>query len=256
MIFDADLVACAGIVEHGDPDRFAACMALPLSARGKLFPLYALNVEIARAPWVTKEPAIAEIRLQWWSDVLEEIATGAVARRHEVVRPLSEILTPDMTQSLQGLIAARRQGIHGLKFEDEVRFREYLDATTGSLQWIAALALGADQGDEKRLRRVAFGVALANWFLAVPALERAGHHILPNEDREAIAELGRKGLASLCRQSQLSRPSRQSLLAGWRTRSILGAAIRHPARVKGGDLAHGKSVVWPGLLRATLTGRI
>ena len=84
MRFDADMTACAALVEKADPDRFAAVMAGPLAARLVLFPIYAFNVEVARAPWVTQEPMIAEMRLQWWRDALEEIAEGRAVRRHRV----------------------------------------------------------------------------------------------------------------------------------------------------------------------------
>ena len=80
-----DLTACARIVEKGDPARFKAVMAAPPKARDALFPLYAFNVEVARAPWVSAEPGIAEIRLHWWIDALGEIAAGGMVRRHEVV---------------------------------------------------------------------------------------------------------------------------------------------------------------------------
>ncbi len=50
---------CAERVEKGDPDRFAATMAAPPAARARLWPLYAVNLEIARAPWASSEPATA-----------------------------------------------------------------------------------------------------------------------------------------------------------------------------------------------------
>ena len=75
------VAACAGLVERGDPDRFLAVMAAPPAARARLFPLYAFNLEVARAPWVTQEPMIAEMRLQWWRDAVEMLAgDGPVAR--------------------------------------------------------------------------------------------------------------------------------------------------------------------------------
>src|SRR5210317_942930 len=107
MTLDADVLACAAIVEKGDPERFAAAMASPVEARRVLFPLYAFNVEVSRAPWVTQEPMIAEMRLQWWRDALEEIAQSRPARRHEVVTPLSRILDPETAQRLDRLVAAR-----------------------------------------------------------------------------------------------------------------------------------------------------
>ena len=59
-------------------------------ARRVLFPLYAFNIEVSRAPWVTAEPMIAEMRLQFWRDVVEEIAAGKPPRAHEVAAPLAE----------------------------------------------------------------------------------------------------------------------------------------------------------------------
>ena len=72
--------ACAGIVERGDPERFLAIMAGPVAARRILFPIIALNIEVSRAPWVTQEAMIAEMRLQWWRDALEEVAEGKEVR--------------------------------------------------------------------------------------------------------------------------------------------------------------------------------
>ena len=49
--------ACAAIVEKADPDRFLSAMTAPPEGRALLFPLYAFNAEVARAPWVTSEGA-------------------------------------------------------------------------------------------------------------------------------------------------------------------------------------------------------
>ena len=62
------LDACAALLQRGDPDRYLSVLAAPLWARELLLPLYACNLEIARAPWASKEPMIAEMRLQWWRD--------------------------------------------------------------------------------------------------------------------------------------------------------------------------------------------
>src|SRR5210317_1238100 len=108
MTLDADVLACAAIVEKGDPERFAAVMASPLPARRVLFPLYAFNVEVSRAPWVTQETMIAEMRLQWWRDALEEIAEGKPVRRHEVTQPLAGFIDAQGAEILDRLVAARR----------------------------------------------------------------------------------------------------------------------------------------------------
>ena len=77
------LNACAELVRQGDPDRFLATMAATPEARAKLFPLYAFNLEVAKAPWVTREPMIAQMRLQWWQDIVTEVVEGKPPRAHE-----------------------------------------------------------------------------------------------------------------------------------------------------------------------------
>ena len=57
------LQACANLVAQADPERFAAAMAAPMAARSVLLPVYAAAAEEARAPWITQEPVIAEMRL-------------------------------------------------------------------------------------------------------------------------------------------------------------------------------------------------
>ena len=133
MSFDADLNACAALVERADPGRFRAAMAAPVAARRVLFPLYAFNVEVARAPWVTQEPMIAEMRLQWWRDVCEEIAEGREVRRHEVATPLSGVIGADEARLLDELVAARRWDIYKGAFEDQAHFDRYMDQTAGNL---------------------------------------------------------------------------------------------------------------------------
>ena len=84
--------ACARIVKQGDPDRFVATMAAPAPMRPALFAIFAFNVEVTRAPWLTSEPMIAEMRLQWWRDALAEIGAGSRVRHHEVAVALAQVL--------------------------------------------------------------------------------------------------------------------------------------------------------------------
>ena len=88
MEFDRDIVACADTGAPGRPGPVPRVMAAPVPARARLFPVYAFNIEVAR-PWVTSEPMIAEMRLQWWREVLDEIRGGGSVRRHEVATPLA-----------------------------------------------------------------------------------------------------------------------------------------------------------------------
>src|SRR5271156_3913741 len=61
---------CAELVRAADRDRFLAALFAPLEHRQALHALYAFNSEVARVREVAREPLPGEIRLQWWSEVI------------------------------------------------------------------------------------------------------------------------------------------------------------------------------------------
>ena len=236
--FDADLNACAALVERGDPLRFRCAMAAPVAARRVLFPLYALNVEVSRAPWVTQETMIAEMRLQWWRDALEEIAGGGAVRRHEVVTPLAAVLSPDHARLLDATIAARRWDIYREPFEDEAHFAHYIDQTSGHLMWIAASTLG--HAEETTVRRAAYASGIAAWLRAIPELEAAKRVPLLDGTADGVRNLATIALSRL-RQARRARatvspPARPALLPAAAAGPVLKAASGDPSRVADGTL--------------------
>ncbi|MCD1624496.1 squalene/phytoene synthase family protein [Seohaeicola saemankumensis] len=237
MITEPDLVACARIVERGDPDRFAATMAAPVAMRQVLFPLYAFNLEIARAPWMSAEPLIAEMRLQWWSDALDEISSGGPVRRHEVATPLSQVLDATGANLLAGCVNARRREAQRLPMADADDLRDYVAETGGALMWVAARALGGTQ--ETRARNIGAATGLANYLLGVPLFLARGSNPLPEMTTAQFTQLVQSHLGK-ARPSSGPRPAlpqRIAELAGWRTVGILKRALRDPAAIPEGRLA-------------------
>lgn len=253
------VAACAALVERGDRDRFLAAMAAPVAARRVLLPLYAFNLEVARAPWLTAEPAIAEIRLQWWRDVLSEIAAGGPVRRHEVATPLAEALAPADAPLLEALIDARRWDIGRDPLADAAALRAHLDATAGTLMWVAAKSLGAPDPAEQAVRDYAGGQGLAAWFCAVPALAASGRHPLPDARPAALRELARDGLARIARARAARRSvpakARPALYPGWLAAPLLRRAAAHPERVAQGRLEPSEFESRARLLALAVTGR-
>ncbi len=253
----ADLNACADLVRRADPDRFLAAMAAPVTARSVLFPIYAFNVEVARAPWVTQETMIAEMRLQWWRDALAEIRDGDVVRRHEVVTPLSHLLDADGADLLDQLVQARRWDIYRDPFNDEAHFRDYLDKTSGFLMLVAARVLGT--ADEIVMRKAGFALGVANWLRAIPALEQSGRIPLPDGRPEAVQSLAREGLEALkharSNRHAVSPNARAALLPLWQAGIVLRRAASHPARVTDGTLMPAPIVSRIKLMARAMTGR-
>ncbi|MGJ8590729.1 MAG: squalene/phytoene synthase family protein [Yoonia sp.] len=238
MEFNDDLTACAAIVERADPLRFRAAMAAPLAARRVLFPLYAFNIEVARAPWVTQEAMIAEMRLQWWRDVCDEIGQSGAVRRHEVATPLAAVIAPDHAQHLDTLVGARRWDIYRDAFEDEAHFDAYIDQTAGSLMWVAASSLG--EADEAVVRDAGYGAGVAAWLHAIPELVEQGRVPLLDGTDAGVSALARKALTRLekARKSRgkVSAAARPALFSIGASTAVLKAAIDTPSRVGSGTL--------------------
>ena len=232
------LNACAALVEKADPERFRAAMAAPVSARHVLFPLYAFNVEVARAPWVTEEPMIAEMRLQWWRDALEEIAAGGAVRRHEVVDALAGVLDAEAAQLLDKLVAARRWDAHKDAFEDSAHFEAYIDATSGHLMWTSARLLGS--ADEAVVRDFAYGVGVANLLRAIPDLEERGRKPLVEGSPAAVSVLAEQASRRLdqarAQHRRVSAEAGAGLRSGYLGRPVLQQVLRDPGKVAGGAL--------------------
>jgi phytoene/squalene synthetase len=248
-------LACAAIVERGDPDRFAAVMAAPPSARPKLWPLYAYNLEVARAPWVTKEPMIAEMRLQWWRDVVAE----PTPRAHEVAGPLHTLIqAADLpTAALDRLAAARQWDIYTDAFTDRAAFDTYLDDTGGGLMWLAARALGAPDTAEPMARALGWATGLANYLRAVPDLEARGRRPLVDGRSDAIRQLAADGLrciATARRHRHLIGAGAPALLAAWQAEPLLKQVRADPMAVAEGRMATSEFARRGRLLWQAFTG--
>ncbi|MGI3184096.1 squalene/phytoene synthase family protein [Nioella aestuarii] len=254
------LQACAELVERGDPDRFLATMAAAPAARAILFPIYAFNLEVARAPWVASEPMIAEMRLQFWRDVAEEIGQGKPARAHEVAEPLAGAVQAEDAPLLDALVAARRWDVYRDAFEDDARFDAYIDATSGNLTWIAARALGASEEAQQAVRDIAWGGGVGAFLRAVPELESRGRVPLLDGRPEGVKALAERALARFRRgraaQSKISAAARSSLFAFSTTEPLLRSIVADPHRVADGRLGISEFAKKARLLKTSVTGRI
>lgn len=240
--------ACADLVARGDGLRFRTIMAGPLPAREALFPLHAMLLEAARAPWVTKEAMIAEMRLQWWRDVCEEIASGAPARAHEVAAPLAALFAqaPELARDLDRAVAVRQWDIYPDPFENEGEFTDYIAASAGDPAWVAARLLGADAGDgagEGAVRDLAYAGGLARFFMAVPGLEAAGRRPMVDGRAAVVAALAGAALARAQAAKGAVRAlgllASAPLIDAMVHLPILAQAARDPGRVAAGALGQG-----------------
>ncbi|RUS64967.1 phytoene synthase [Pseudorhodobacter sp. E13] len=226
-------------LQRGDPSRFAALLAAPAPARAPLATLYAFNLEIARAAWITKEPMIAEMRLQWWRDAVEDLGRGTV-RSHEVMQPLADLVAARglPLDVLDRMIEARRWDIYSDAFADAQALDDYLADTAGGLMWLSGRALGAGDASDAALRDFGWAAGLAAYLQAVPELVARGRIPLLDGRDEGVAALATEGLARLdrARKAGVEPAARPALLAGWQAPALLKLAQAEPGRVGEGAL--------------------
>lgn len=255
------LTACAEMVEKGDPDRFAATMAAPPASRASLWPLYAANLEIARAPWASAEPMVAEMRLQWWIDTLGDLAEGRLRSGHAVTEALAPMLAADpaLARLLQTLAEARRWDCWRDPFEDRAAFDAYLDATAGNLMWAAARALGAPDSAESATRDFAWAAGLAQWFRAAPELEARGRIPFVDGRPESLATLAAAARARIARAraaaGSIPKSARPALWTAPVADALLRQAVTDPARIAAGTLGTSPFRKSGALAWNALTGR-
>jgi phytoene synthase len=222
------------LVRRVDPDRWLASrfVADP-AARADVLALYAFDHELERARRVTTTPLVAEMRLVWWRDALDEIfaddpvraqptaqALAATVRRHRLPRGL-----------LEAMIEGRIEAL-GETAPSETAAARSADLAQGSLAEAAALVLGADT--------------------EAPAARPAGR-------AWGLALLTRSGRAPL---ETVERPLRRALADARIASRRLGVAALPaalPARLARYDLAGrqpGPVTKRLALVLASLTGRV
>ncbi|TRW98306.1 hypothetical protein FNJ84_05875 [Paracoccus sp. M683] len=250
------LAICAEALREQDPDRFGAMLAAAPDDRPRLITLYALNLELARAPFQSAEPMLAEMRLQWWIDRLAEMGQGTAPPFHDVLTPLWDSWGL-AAGSLVPLADARRRDAARDAFADQAEVLAYVDATAGGVMWAAAQALGAPDAARQVVAAQARGAGMAAWLRALPQLQGMGLGLArPGPDH--VVALVRAGTDALSQARELRRivPRRAApaLFAGSGTGAFLAALVRDA-----GDIA-AQPTVSPfrrraALARLALTGR-
>jgi phytoene synthase len=211
------------LIRRVDPDRWLTSrFVADRGARADVLALYAFDHELARATKAASTSLLAEIRLTWWREALDEMFSEGPVRRHPVAEALAD--------------AVRRRGLPREPLEAmidgqiEVLEVESLDAAA-AIAWADAVEGSAAM-------------------LAAAILDPAG-------DARAAAPAGRAwGLALLQRSSRAPRdaitPALGEALAAARVAAKALSVATLPAALPAALARFDLSVHAPGPLRKRL----
>ena len=133
---------CQQLVRKWDNDRYLAGVLAPEDKRGRLWALYAFDYEVARIRSTVTDPAIGEIRYQWWHDAVTAIYEKSEAEHPVIVALAEAIEKADLPRhAFINLIEARRFDIYDDPMPSLNDLEGYLGETYSVLMQMAARVL-------------------------------------------------------------------------------------------------------------------
>jgi phytoene synthase len=173
---------CEGLVRAADRDRFLTTLFAPAEHRGALAALYAFNLEIARIREVVHQPAAGEIRLQWWSDVLDGAGRGETAAHPVAAALLASITRYRLPhERLKALIEARRFDLYDEPMQTLADLETYAKGASAGLIGLAACILAGDADIDALSRHAGLAHAIAGLLAAFPLHAARGQLFVPTE---------------------------------------------------------------------------
>jgi phytoene synthase len=143
-----DAAAVAKAARDGEPERYLAALLAPQPNRDALLALAAFSAEVRRIPLLAHEPAMGEIRRQWWRDAL------AMPMPLRSGHPVADAIRGAAQQHalpgdlLTGVIDAHSAYPGNLTPPGPVELEAHLWGAEGALIALAAQVLAAPAGAE------------------------------------------------------------------------------------------------------------
>lgn len=125
---------CADLVRTHDFARYASTLFVPADQRRAQLAIYAFNVEITRVREQVSQPLPGEIRMQWWTDMLEGAGHGDTEGSPvaaELLRAIREYRLP--VGPLSRLIEERQFDLYNDPMPSMAALEGYVTDTSSAL---------------------------------------------------------------------------------------------------------------------------
>lgn len=183
----------AEVARARDRDRYLADLFAPEPSRRHLLALHAFNAEVARVRDVVSDPALGEIRLQWWRDAIVAGDGGGNPVAAALTATIARFSLP--RNAFERLIDARVFDLYDDPMPTLNDLEGYAGETSSSLFQIAAIVLadGQDTGTATAAGHAGVAYAIAGLLRALPRHAARRQCYLPEAmivsrgvDKEAI----------------------------------------------------------------------
>lgn len=159
-------------------DDYMVAVLSPADSREDLIALAALFGELARIPLQVSDPALGEIRLQWWRDAL----AGEARTGHPVADAVIALASRrDMTilPAIEPVLEARSAELYAEPFPTDDAFQTYVAAPETAAFALRASLLGVRLEDWPVLSSAARTLGLSKAAARLPHLFARGRYPLP-----------------------------------------------------------------------------
>lgn len=187
---------------EADRDHWLACLFAPAESRPHLHALYAFAREAARVPEIVSQPALGEIRLQWWIEALEGQRAGEAAAHPVAAALLDTIARFNLPSSaLIALLEVRRFDLYADPMPSLNDLEGYCGETCSALLRLAALIVagGRDPGGADAAGHAGVALGLARILVDLPHHAARGACYLPADvlrRHRALPEAAAAGVSS------------------------------------------------------------
>ena len=225
---------CADLVRSHDFARYASTLFVPAAERRALLALYAFNVEIVRVRDQVTQPLPGEIRLQWWTDMLEGHVHGSAEGNPVAAELLAAIRGHDLpVEPLLRLVEEHQFDLYNDPMPTMAALEGYLAGTCSALFALAAqVAAGPSSAIDHLARHAGLAQGMAQVIANLPRDASRRQLFVPGELLErhggAVEELfsGQESPELRAALGQLAGEARQHL----ETAFSLLAELPPPAR--------------------------
>ena len=170
------------------PDFYLSALLAPRARQPHLIALAAFLGDVERIAATIQEPAIAEIRLQWWRDTIQAAQSGDKSG-HPIADALGEAIRAHGLPfaEFDGLLDARALDLYADPIPDDAAFTAYLDKADGAAFRLAARCAGSPRLGVSIVLHASRGYAITRLIRTLPMFLARGRAAFPGFDTSSAS---------------------------------------------------------------------